>query len=412
MMVMGCTCLCATSAQWERAAWAQPHEEPTSEIASLPAVAAPPTLLQLQGLLTRVADLKEPHRRIDAAYVGEDWSTKGDWVGRYGTRYALLCSMGAPLDHRVINDTNYQVEGRLGPHPYAKGEKYKDQGLRHWVHRKRWDDPRVLYNPLIGYRRQADWDDNGEVYPMSYEGPDIWMKVRIPAGTHRVTLYFFNKDGHEGHNRLRDYLIDVKRGHESLLVAEESPTLARTRIKDFWGGVHKSFLLQGPGDYYFVLRKNNSFNTIVQSVTIDKLNGPPTEDEGSRDVWLGDVRHESPTPEVMRELYKAVLADATLQKTRPLAKADLVGAIALWNALDNAYDKSGNQDLQIPLRLLAYRTVHQAVGTVETGQALLKAWRWALPLHLTEDRSTFTTAMKNAWTSLSRENPELVSMAK
>jgi hypothetical protein len=27
MMVMGCTCLCATSAQWERAAWAQPHED-------------------------------------------------------------------------------------------------------------------------------------------------------------------------------------------------------------------------------------------------------------------------------------------------------------------------------------------------------------------------------------------------
>jgi hypothetical protein len=371
-------------------------------VAALPLRAPAPSLAQLKALLGQVQELKTLLNLPGAAVLNEDWNTKGDWVGRYGTRYALLCSMGAPLDHRIINDNNYHVEGRLGLHPYVKGEKYKDQGLRHWVHRARWDDQRVLYNPLIGYRRQADSDDNGEVYPMSYEGPDIWMGVRIPEGTHRVALYFFNKDGHEGHNRVRDYLIDVKRGHENLLVAEEFPTLARTRVRDFWGGVHKSFLLQGPGDYYFVMRKNNSFNTIVQSVKIDKLNGPPTSHEARRDVWLGGVRYEPPTSEALAS-YRI----AALNAVAPEHKERLRGAIDLWKALDDSYDRAGIEVLQGPLRVLCYRTVQETVGDKEAGVTLLQSWRWTLPLWPEEDRKEFEETMKNAWDTLLKKNPKL-----
>jgi hypothetical protein len=377
------------------------QEEATTQIASLPAPAAPPTLVQLQGFLERVAELKEPRRRIDAAYIGEDWNTKGDWVGRYGTRYAMLCAMQAPLSQFVINDPSYRVVGRLGLHPYVDGKTYAQQGLRHWMHRRQWDDPRVLWNPVIGYRRQADIDDNGEVYPMTYEGPDIWLGVRIPAGMHRVSLYFFNKDGHEGHNRVRDYLIDVKRGNQNLLVAEEYPTLVRARVKDFWGGVHKSFLLQGRGDYYFVLRKNNSFNTIVQSVTIDKLTGPPTSYEKRRDVWLGTTRYEAPGAVKLKQIEAAALA-----RVGRAEKPKLQAALSLWNALDGSVTQSGSEVLDLPGRILAYRAIQSAVGQSESGEALLRAWRWKLPIRSATEPQEFEAAMRKGWESYASYNPE------
>lgn len=318
----------------------------------------------------------------------------------------MLCAMGAPLDHFVINDLAYDVQGRIGVHPYVEGKTYEEQGLRHWVHRERWDDLRVLYNPRIGYRRQADIDDNGETYPMTYEGPDIWIGARIPAGTHKVSFYFFNKDGHDGANRIRDYLIDVKQGDEDLVVANQNPTLARARVHDFWGGVYKSFLVQGPGDYFFAVRKNNTFNTILQGVFIDKLNGPPTEDEKRRDVWLGRTRYEAPT-----DKQKAKLELAALRAAAPEQKARVEAALALWKSLEEAQGKDGNEVAQGVGRLLAYRALQNAEGAAPAGKSLLASWRWALPLWPQNDRDEFDATMKKGWQSVTKDNPTLIAEA-
>ena len=31
---------------------------------------------------------------------------------------------------------------------------------------------------------------------MTRDGPDIWIKLDIPAGTHEISLYFVNDEGH------------------------------------------------------------------------------------------------------------------------------------------------------------------------------------------------------------------------
>lgn len=427
-------------------------EEPVQTIsARWPSPAAPPSLSQLRQLTSEVQSLSKEWNRIDAAFVGEDWKTKGDWMGRYGMRYAYLCAMQAPLSHFVINDPSYRVEGRLGPHPYVKGATYANQGLRHWMHRKRWDDPRVLYNPLIGYRRQADIDDNGEVYPLTYEGPDMWVGARVPAGVHRVALYFFNKDGHDGHNRVRDYIVDIKRGHEDIILAENFPTLARTRVRDFWGGVYKQFVLQGPGDYYFVIRKNNSFNTVMQAVLIDKETGPPTGYETRRDVWLGGTRYEPPTKSEERKIEAEAIE--ALQ-AYPEAFNAYQEAYRLWSSLDKAYGFQGSDDLLLRGRVLAYRAAQKAFVTalsaykvkpqagsehndqsrfdqvrlVEAQQTLLRHWRWKLPLwprdkssvpgaaisgtSRVDDRQEFESAMQRGWKSHQSLNPHDTSLAR
>ena len=339
-----------------------------------------------------------------AGFIGDDWITGGDWIGRYGTRLAFLGAMTAPLDHRVVNDLSYTVEGRIGPHPYQDGKSYAEQNLRHWTHRERWDDPRVLYNPLIGYRRQADVDDNGEEYPLFYEGPDVWMGVRVPPGVHRCALYFFNKDGQQLFNRLRDFEIEVKRGHEDLLQSEAEPALARARVRDFWGGVYKVFTLDGGatgGDYFFWIRKDTSFDTILQGVFLDKLSGPPTQWEERRDVFLGQTRFEAPTSE-QRRVLEAVALTATKDKDATLLEA----ALDVWQALDDASDRRDFEAWQSMGRVQAYRAALAACGQHPSGQALLRSWRWTLPLWPAEDRDQFDKAMKMGWDSFKAINPD------
>lgn len=127
---------------------------------------------------------------------------------------------------------------------------------------------------------------------MSIEGPNVWASVKVPSGVHRLSFYFFNKDGHHGSNRLRDYLLELKPPCQTVEEAEKSPALARARVRDFWGGVYKQFIVTGPGQFWLKVGRNNSFNTILYGVFADKISGPETVYEFRRDVWLGDVRYE------------------------------------------------------------------------------------------------------------------------
>ena len=125
-----------------------------------------------------------------------------------------------------------------------------------WLHELRWEDPRVLYDPIVGYRRQGNWVDNGQAYPLTHEGPDLWIAADVPAGMHRVSLYFFNKDGHKAKNRWRDYLLELRTGGDldpapkrRMPEGAEDATrvLATARVKDFWGGVYHRFAVRGAG---------------------------------------------------------------------------------------------------------------------------------------------------------------------
>jgi len=280
----------------------QPSTSDHAPIPPLPKPAAPPTDEILQKWIAYLQSLKTPMPNPSAVYLGEDWTTQGDWVERYGRRYAMLCAMNSPWDNNVIPlDNDYHVAGVLGPH-------YKPpDGLRHWVHWIKADkNQRVLYSPITAMRRQAEWDDHGEAYPRSFDGPDVWSVVAVPAGTQKISLYFYNKDGDSGNNRLRDYVIEIRRYNSKLpdkvlfglrspneyglppdcrskeiVLVQQQPILARARVKDFRGGVYKSFAVQGSGSFYVRIARNGSHNAIVSAVLVDKL--PEPESDATRD---------------------------------------------------------------------------------------------------------------------------------
>ena len=298
------------------AAPAEPARASSASPAPFPIPAKPPTLAELNVLLAKVKSLKGELPVGGAAYLGEDWQTEGDAIGRYGRQYAVLCAM-----NHVITCTNkYNVQGIMGDN-HAPSD-----GLRWWVTWMQTDTPRSLYTPVAGVRRQAEWDDHGEAYPMTHEGPDIWIYVHLGEGDrHRVSLYFMNKDGHDWNNRYRDYTIEVKPFRGTVAASDAAPTLAHARVRDFWDGVYKNFVLSSPGDYAIKVARNGSFNTILSGVFIDKLAGSQTVEDGEALAYMNGVHYDPPAPGLM-------------PKT-----AEALAAVALWKALDAAPGKAEAQ---------------------------------------------------------------------
>ncbi len=383
---------------------------------AFPAPAKAPTRQQLSMFASNLLVApSQPMAPGDAYYEGEDWRTMGDWVGRYGTRTAQLCAVGAPFDHNFVNDPSYGVTGMMGPN-------FPDNSLRHWVHELRIEEPRVLYNPKLGYRRQADWDDNAETMPMTVEGPDVWAKVTVPAGTHRISFYVYNEDRDYHLVWLRDYTLEVRKGEATTVEqAERLPTQAKARLYEFWGGVYKRFVVQGPGTFWVKVAKNNSWNTIMCGIFLDKLAGPDTGHESSRSPWLGKVRYEVDTQAALKKYtrtgveIKDPVTPTTVTTVHPL----LAASQSLWGVLDDSWSDPQFASLQWSQRIAAMRAVgalgyepytptyQQRLKGGYPVWPLMKRWRWQLALWNADDRAEFQTTMKQGYESLLSSNPRL-----
>ncbi|MFP4029048.1 MAG: two-component regulator propeller domain-containing protein [Candidatus Brocadiia bacterium] len=347
-------------------------KQAAGEPADLPAEAEAFKAEKLDRIRRHLQSSVGPTGTRSVHYLGDDWQTQGDWMGRYGRQYAVLCAAGRLSDHIVRSSPDYQVEGRIGPH-YA-GE----DSLRRWIHWLTSTDKRVTYDPLIGCRRQASWDDHGEAYAPEYEGPDLWVAIRVPEGRHRVSFYFVNKDGHRGRNRWRDYLLEFKRRRGTLARTHFTPPLVRTRVRDFWGGVYKNFLVRGPGRYLVRITDRWSFNTILSAVLIDRAGA-----DADRDL----------PPWAPRLDLETALERASGRNP------DLAAACRLW---DTCRKWPGEE--RTPLaRMLAYRSAVSAGA----GPRLRRRWRWSLKLWTERDRMLHRRAMRRDWHRRQLANPHL-----
>lgn len=358
----------------------------------------PAPALNAASLADKVAYLEKlPHSELKAVYLGDDWSTQGDWVGRYGRQSATLCAMAAPMDHNAAFGPYIRIGHVIGPH-------HQDpDAIRHWVHWRYTKDPRCLYTQVCGTRRESEWDDHGEAYPLSWEGPDIWISVEVPEGVFRLSFYFINPNGHQPGESSRDYLLELKASSRPLeqnihpnpdyfREAEAAPVLARARVRDFWHGVYKRFIVTGPGCYLLKIGRNHSFNTIVSAVLADQLAGPTEMTLGGdaniltpETMWIpfvGDYRNHIT---YQRPGMPVLIPGQT--DTAILAARDLT------SHLDNHAGEASTWLLQEPFRLLAYRAALQARASPD----LLANMRWKLPVWTAADRAEFTQTMALGW---------------
>ncbi len=333
-----------------------------------PVAALPPTMAKLQAMQAQVQSLRDTLPAGSGAYLGEDWQTEGDAIGHYGRQYACLFSIASPLDQVVTWSRDYKTDAQMGPH-HSNGDS-----LRHWISFSHTQNGNALYSPVDGFRTQAEIDDHGESVAEEFGGPDIWITVQVPEGTHQVSLYFYNNDGHDTVNRDRDYLIELKTFRDNPADVERAPALASARVKDFaGGGVYKSFVVRGPSKYYLKIGKNNSFNTICSAVFIDKLLGPVTRDDRIPLPFMGGVAYEAPSTAALPPPVLAPVQEA--EALRPMLAA--------------AYSQVGGGVLEQTYRLLAYR----AIVSAGAPRVLLDNWRWGLHLWTTDDRQAFLQTM-------------------
>ncbi len=425
---------------------------PQTGAAPFPSVAAPLDAAQLNALSTRLARLSTPLQPGDAAFLGEDWATQGDWVGRYGRGHATLAAMeGGSREQfeKLTSGENHVFEGAPGYSVKAQTGPHRKAGLQPFVTFANTQIHDSLCDPLLGHRRQAEWIDLSNsfvgLYPWAYDGPDIWLSVQVPAGLHRASLYFHNKDGESGTDRFRDFPVDVKsvateeapaplekfdlkarleavqklqrqlalartnapgspevtslkkqvadaRGQLMQGVAAPNndadlrridalPTLAHVRVTDFWGGVYKQFALRGPATFYFKVRRNHSNGTTMAGVMLDALPDPKTP---------ATAASSQPLPWMNGVAYDApAIEDATNVANPQL----LAAARNLWSQLDEAAWKKGGQGVQRSLRLQALRAAIAAGAS----PSLVANWRWNLQLWNDDERATWNETMKRAF---------------
>ena len=360
-------------------------------LAVFPSPAKPPTADELAAMLDTVQNLPFNQTnalcsdQTNAVYLGQDWKTQGDWTGRYGRQHAVLSAMAAPLDHYAGWGWHINISPHMGPH-HDGGDS-----LRYWAGGD-WlttTDPRALYSPVIGNRRVTEWDDHGESYSPTYQGPDIWVQVGVPEGVFRLAFYFVNYNGHHGSTETRDYLLELKSYTNVPAEWENQPTLARSRVQKFWGGEYQCFIVTGPAQYHLRIGRNYSFNTMCEGVFVDRLMGPgfPPAD----DSWLPWMEHV---------WYKPPAVPPVDAKGEP---PDLLGARDLWTALDDAITMKQGVEMQNEYRLLAYR----AALTEHAPEPLLANWRWKMPWWTADDRTNFWGTVQKAYLGRTGQLPPI-----
>lgn len=404
----------------------------TKTLAELPFPSSmpPPTDAEIAAAIKRLSALKEPVRPGFAMYLGEDWATQGDWCERYGRRDAMLCAKNAPIDNETVNfDFAYRTVGVIGPH------KTKDDALRHWVHWiKANNNRRVLYSPVTAIRTEAEWDDHGETYPRAFEGPDVWAVVKVPAGTNAISLYFYNPNGHDGTARFRDYMIEIRRYDstlpEDIVLAKQvpekfnlkwdcrtkdienvlrQPVLAKARVRDFCGGVYKTFAVQGSGTFYVRVSRNWSFNTILNGVFSDKLVEPALQlsnankRSGMRNTQ-GDTVSAADTPQTICFPIEYGYVSYAPPAIPQMLPGRLAMPSQLWAASNQACSSKAGIMASRLMRQAAYRA-----AVARHGDALTANWRWELRRWSEDEHKLFWQTMMLAWNSLQDKNPCLRS---
>jgi hypothetical protein len=355
--------------------------KPAISADQFPTPGAAPSLDTLESLRRQVEALPPAKNGIE--FLGDDWETLGDWVGHYGSATARL------MGYRSFHDAaGYSVEATTGPYRKAFMRYY-------WVTADK--DPnrrRGLLNPVDKTRifcEQNDESYSAQMHPLTQEGPDVFLKITVPAGVHRVSLYFRNFDAHTGNNWLREYPLEGKLpigmasgamqpGDDSVIDvnepsmngrlqprdtidAELAPTVCWSYTPRFWCGVYKQFLIRGQGSYWIKIGRNHSMAGKVQGVFIDRLDAPAEVDTGGQFTW--------PRPPAAGDFTRADGA---------------IGAAArLWTSLDDAVGRQGYSAICTRARTAAY----VAAAAAGADPKLLANWRWSLGAWTATDRDEF-----------------------
>ena len=338
----------------------------------------------LQELRKRDSQAK-PMPECWARFIGEDWCTTGDWCGHYGARRNVLCAANAPTGDSGRSNDSITINGGIGPH------RQKGDSMRRWVEWVKADQNRnVLFKMEYCYRTEAEWDDHGETYPRTFEGPGLWLPLILdPEAVWRLALYFYNPNGRTSDNHERDYVLEVYKSEqgESLNKCMSKKPLCTARVSDFASnGVYKVFALHGAGCYRVRILRNGSLNTILNGIFLDHLYEPQ------------DLSQTTETPRIAEQgRFRA-------PRWYDCGTDKLTGLAGEYARRYLAASETAAGIATLPLlRLEFYRHVRTRVPS---NKVLAERLRWDAAIWTDADRKEFDAAMKEYWAELQEKYPD------
>ncbi len=351
--------------------------------APLPSPVKPPDVNSIAVISTYLDGMRQPLAAGDGEFLGDDWRTGGDWVGRYGHSLAILYALHGHAQE-LSSDSRDTVEVRTGSH--------SKQGNTPTLVTSAADEY-ALYDPLVGKRVNGEINDGSYKgnYASSWEGPDLHVITGIPAGLHCASLYFNNPHTSNGNSQYCDYTVELHPWADGSASEESMPPLARARVTDFRGGVYKQFILNGPGKFLFIIRRNHSYVTKLMGIFIEQLSGEKL-DTPKEIPSLAGANFDAPEPD----------------ESAPANRSELVAAASgLWGRLDGIWEKRSATPVALPFYLWAYRAAVAGGATPD----LLASWRQQIELWSPEERVEFRKKTEAAWKAYSATNPALQDTA-
>ncbi|MBM3242770.1 hypothetical protein FJZ31_41445 [Candidatus Poribacteria bacterium] len=222
-------------------------------------------LLLLSFVLSANAEVK---------YLGADWKTQGDWIGKYGKGGAII------FCNKEFHNTDLPV-------PYEPSEKDKlfKRGLIEEISITSSGNSKAYgwsFNANPGDDKRAPWlVDKSARYAACISGraADVAMTLKVNSTHYKVTIYCV------------DYDTADTRGHRVYgYQGEKLPDKPDEETVKYREGVHYSWEVTGDEVFRYFAKNTLQFNTVSSGLFIDDMQD--VKPAGKLSTTWGRIKNE------------------------------------------------------------------------------------------------------------------------
>jgi hypothetical protein len=207
-------------------------------------------LLNFLGLILLLSVLSA---NAEVKYLGADWDTQGDWVGKYGKNGVII----------FCNEAFHNQDLPVAYEP-AEKEKLFQEGLIDEISITSSGNAKAygwIFNANPGDDKRAPWlVDKSARYAACISGraADVAMTLKVDSTHYKVTIYCV------------DYDTANTRGHQIYgYQGEELPDKPDEETVKYREGVHYSWEVTGDEAFRYFAKNTLQFNTVSSGLFID-----------------------------------------------------------------------------------------------------------------------------------------------
>ena len=219
-------------------------------------------LILLLFVLSATAEVK---------YLGADWDTQGDWIGKYGADGAIIfCNQDAhnadlPVPYKPSEEEKLFKKGLIEEISITSSGGGAAYG---WI-----------FNANPGDDKKAPWlvDESSRFAAcISGRNNDLAITLKVNSAYYKVTIYS------------TDYDTENTRGYQVYgYQGEELPNEPDEEIVEYRDGVHTSWEVTGQEPFRYFAKNTLQFNVVASGLFVDAIAAPTGVSPSSKlpEIW-------------------------------------------------------------------------------------------------------------------------------